>query len=124
MNFALWMILVAILLPIITTGIAKWGAPGLDNNQPRIWQESLTGWRKRADWAHRNHFEALPGFAAAVLVASLAHADPHKVDVLAGLWVLFRALYTVCYLTDRASLRSAVWVCAFACVIALFVISA
>ncbi len=123
MNFALWMILVAILLPIITTGIAKWGAPGLDNNQPRIWQESLTGWRKRADWAHRNHFEALPGFAAAVLVATITHAPQGAINLWAGLWVLFRVLYTACYLTDRASLRSICWIAAFVCVIALFVIS-
>jgi uncharacterized MAPEG superfamily protein len=111
-------------MPIATTGMAKWGVSGLDNNRPREWQETLTGWRKRADWAHRNHFEALPPFAAAVLVATIAHADPHKVDTLAGLWVLFRVLYTACYLTDRASLRSLVWICAFACVIGLFVVSA
>jgi uncharacterized MAPEG superfamily protein len=69
MTFAMWMILVAILLPVVTTGMAKWGAPGLDNNAPRIWADTLTGWRKRADWCHRNHFEALPVFAAGVLVA-------------------------------------------------------
>jgi uncharacterized MAPEG superfamily protein len=27
MSFALWMILVAILLPVVTAGIAKWGVP-------------------------------------------------------------------------------------------------
>ncbi len=124
MSFALWTILAAILLPIISTGAAKWGAPGFDNNAPRIWQESLTGWRKRADWAHRNHFEALPGFAAAVLVATVAHAPEGTADLLAGLWVLFRALYTVFYITDKASLRSMMWMGAFFCVIGLFVISA
>ncbi len=124
MTFALWMILVAILLPIVTTGMAKWGASGLDNNRPRLWQETLTGWRKRADWAHRNHFEALPGFAAAVLVASFTHASPAATNLLAGLWVAFRVLYTACYLTDRATLRSIAWSLAFFCVIGLFVISA
>ncbi len=124
MSFALWMILVAIGMPIVTTAMAKWGVSGLDNNRPREWQETLSGWRKRADWAHRNHFEALPGFAAAVLVATVTHAEPHAVDVLAGLWVVFRVIYTGCYVADRASLRSVVWVCAFACVIGLFVVSA
>ncbi len=124
MSFALWMILVAIVMPIVTTGLAKWGVAGLDNNSPRQWQETLSGWRKRADWAHRNHFEALPGFAAAVLVATLTQADPHSTDRLAGLWVVFRVLYTACYLTDRASLRSVMWSLAFACVIGLFVVSA
>ena len=106
MTFALWTILAAILLPLITTGIAKAGASDFSNNTPRIWQDSLTGWRKRADWAHRNHFEALPGFAAAVLVASLVHAPQARVDLYAGLWVLFRIGYTACYLADRATLRS------------------
>ncbi len=124
MTFALWMILVAILLPIVTTGIAKWGVSGLDNNNPRSWAEGLTGWRRRADWAHRNHFEALPTFAVAVLVATIAQARPGVVDLLAALWVACRVAYTVCYITDRASLRSMMWAGAFACVIGLFVASA
>ena len=124
MTIALWMILIAILLPVLTTGLAKWGAPGMDNNQPRVWQETLSGWRRRAEWAHRNHFEALPGFAAAVLVAHLAHAPQATANTLALLWVAFRVAYTACYITDRASLRSLMWAGAFACVIALFVINA
>lgn len=124
MSFALWMILVAILLPIVSTGMAKWGAPGLDNNAPRVWQESFQGWRKRADWAHRNHFEALPMFAAAVLVAQVAHAPQGSVDTLAGIWAVCRIAYTYFYIADRATLRSVVWGVAFFCVIGLFVVSA
>lgn len=124
MTIALWMILVAILLPVLTTGLAKWGASGMDNNQPRVWQETLSGWRKRAEWAHRNHFEALPGFAAAVLVAQVSHAPLGPTNALALLWVVFRVAYTACYITDRATLRSVMWVGAFACVIGLFVASA
>jgi uncharacterized MAPEG superfamily protein len=117
------MILVAILLPVVTTGIAKWGVPGLDNNAPREWAESLSGWRRRADWAHRNHFEALPGFAAAVLVATVVHAPPATVNTFAALWVIFRVGYTACYITDRASLRSLMWGGAFICVIGMFIAS-
>lgn len=124
MTFALWMILAAILLPVLTTGLAKWGVAGMDNSQPRIWQETLGGWRRRAEWAHRNHFEALPGFAAAVLVATWAHAPVMAVDVLAGVWVLFRVAYTACYVADRAALRSLMWAGAFVCVIGIFVVSA
>lgn len=123
MTFALWMIMVAILLPVLTTGIAKWGVSGMDNNQPRIWQDTLVGWRKRADWAHRNHFEALPGFAAAVLVAHFVQAPMVPVNALAGVWVVFRVAYTVCYISDRATLRSLMWAGAFFCVIALFVVA-
>ena len=124
MTFALWMILVAILLPIVTTGMAKWGASGMDNNRPREWQQTLTGWRQRALWAHRNHFEALPGFAAAVLVATVTHANPTTVNWLAGIWVVFRCAYTACYITDRATLRSVMFGVAFFCVVGLFIASA
>ncbi len=124
MSFALWTILAAILLPVLTAGLAKWGASGLDNNRPRDFADTLTGWRRRAEWAHRNHFEALPGFAAAVLVASFRHAPQDGTDLLAGLWLLFRLAYTACYLADRASLRSLMWTGGLLCVIGLFVISA
>jgi uncharacterized MAPEG superfamily protein len=118
------MILIAILLPIITTGIAKAGGTGYDNSNPRHWAEVQTGWRRRADWAHRNHFEALPAFTAAVLVASVAHANPVTANWLAGIWVLARIAYTALYITDKPSLRSVSWGVGFACVIGLFCISA
>lgn len=100
------------------------GAKGMDNHQPRVWQETLSGWRRRAEWAHRNHFEALPGFAAAVLVAHVAQAPLATTNALAVVWVVFRLGYTVCYVTDRANQRSLMWAGAFACVIGLFAISA
>ena len=124
MTFALWMILVAIFLPLVSTGIGKAGAGGYDNSQPRIWVDSLSGWRKRADWAHRNHFEALPSFAAAVLVATVAHANPVTTNWLAGIWALSRIAYTALYIMDKPSLRSLSWTVGFACVVGMFVISA
>lgn len=120
MTFALWMILAACFLPIVTTGIAKWGASGLDNDKPRIWQEGLRGWRQRADWAHRNHFEALAPFGLAVLTATVAHADQGRIDLLAGAWVALRVAYTACYLANWSTLRSIIWILAFGCVVALF----
>lgn len=123
MTFAYWMILAAIFLPYLTILFAK--APGgIDNRAPRLGLASLTGWRQRADWAHRNHFEAFPAFAAAVIVAELAHMEQSRIDLLAGSFVLLRVLYTVTYLADRATLRSIVWSLAFFAVLALFVLSA
>ena len=123
MSFALWMILVAILLPIVTTGMAKWGASGLDNNRPRLWQETLTGWRKRADWAHRNHFEALAPFAAAVIIAELSHVAQSRIDIIAGTFIALRLTYTAMYVADWAALRSIVWSLGFICVLSLFILS-
>jgi uncharacterized MAPEG superfamily protein len=120
MTFAYWMLLVAALLPYFTVGLAKSG--GFDNHAPRPSLERLAGWRRRADWAHRNHFEAFPAFAAAVIVAELAHAPQGRIDLLAGIFVLLRLLYTALYLADLAALRSIVWSLGILAVISLFVL--
>lgn len=119
MTFAYWMVVAAALLPYVTVGFAK--AAGIDNRAPRADMERLTGWRKRADWAHRNHFEAFPPFAAAVIIAHLAGVAQGRIDLLAGLFVIARLVYTLAYLADRATLRSVVWTVGIACIIALFV---
>jgi uncharacterized MAPEG superfamily protein len=120
MTFAYWMLLGAALLPYFTVGLAKSG--GFDNHAPRLGLENLTGWRQRADWAHRNHFEAFPAFAAMVIVAELAHAPQSRIDLLAGIFVFLRLIYTVLYLADQAALRSTVWSLGLLAVIWLFVL--
>jgi uncharacterized MAPEG superfamily protein len=120
MTFAYWMLLAAALLPYFTVGLAKSG--GFDNRAPRPGLDSLTGWRRRADWAHRNHFEAFPAFAAAVIVAELAHASQGRIDLLAGVFVVLRLIYTALYLADQATLRSIVWSLGIVAVIWLFVL--
>lgn len=121
MHFASWMILAAVLLPYVMAGAAKSGG-GIDNARPRLGMDRLEGWRQRADWAQRNHFEALPAFAAAVIVAELAHARQDRIDWLAGIFVLFRIAYSAAYLAGRPGLRSACWFGGMICVIALFCI--
>jgi uncharacterized MAPEG superfamily protein len=120
MTFAYWMLLVAALLPYLTVGLAKSG--GFDNRAPRPSLERLAGWRRRADWAHRNHFEAFPAFAAAVIVAELAHAPQGRINLLAGIFVLLRLIYTALYLADMAALRSIVWSLGILAIISLFVL--
>src|ERR1700730_9928457 len=73
MTFAYWMLIAAAMLPYLTIALAT-SASVIDNRAPRPSLESLSGWRQRADWAHRNHFEAFPAFAAAVFVAEHARA--------------------------------------------------
>jgi uncharacterized MAPEG superfamily protein len=115
------MLLAAAMLPYLTIGFAK-SAGGIDNRAPRLGLESLSGWRKRADWAHHNHFEAFPAFAAAVFVAEFTHAPQNRIDLLAGIFVLSRVIYTVLYIADQATLRSIVWALGFIMVIWLFVL--
>ena len=121
MTFAYWMLIAAAMLPYLTIALAKLGG-GIDNRAPRASLDSLFGWRQRADWAHRNHFEAFPIFAAAVFVAELTHAPQSRIDQLAGIFVLSRVIYTALYIADQAILRSTVWSVGMIAVIWLFVL--
>jgi hypothetical protein len=82
MSFALWMVLAAILLPYLTVMPAK-VTSRVDNHAPRRDMERLTGWQQRLDWAHRNHFETFPAFAAAVIIAQMRGAPQGWADLLA-----------------------------------------
>jgi uncharacterized MAPEG superfamily protein len=128
MTVALWCLPVAVLLPYVFTVVAK----GLvirqtrrfDNHDPRGFLEQAEGAAKRAHYTQLNTFEALPGFVAGVLTASFLGADQAALDGLAVAWVVLRLLYGVCYITDRATLRSLVWMAAAGCALAMFVLAA
>ncbi|EGF31912.1 hypothetical protein IMCC9480_3216 [Oxalobacteraceae bacterium IMCC9480] len=124
MTIAYWCVLIAGLMPVLTTAIAKAGLRGYDNAEPRGFMEKQTGFHRRADYAHRNHFEAFPFFAAAVLIAEQLDANPLQVDGLAMAFIAARILYTVLYVANKPTLRSLAWVVGYGCVIALFVIAA
>lgn len=120
MTFALWMVLAAAMLPIVAAGIGKAGAPGFDNRASPAWERTLSGWRARAMWAHRNHVEAFAPFAAAVLAAQWMGAPQGRVDALAGAFILIRIGYNVAYILDRGALRSVLFAAGFGCVVLLF----
>jgi uncharacterized MAPEG superfamily protein len=119
MYFAYWMILAGAFLPYACTAYAKRGTA--DNHAPRLYAETLTGPRQRADWAQRNHFEVFPLFAAAVIVASIAGAPHRTVDWLAGTFIGLRIFYSFAYITDRATLRSILFILGALCILGLFV---
>jgi uncharacterized MAPEG superfamily protein len=123
MTIAYWCILVAAMLPYFTVALAK-AAPGFNNSTPRIWLEQLSGWRRRAYWAHQNGFEAFPPFAAAVIVAHLAQAPQGRIDALAIGFIVARIVYALLYVADQPALRTLVWAAGMLCVVGLFVSAA
>lgn len=123
MTLAYWCVLLAGVMPILTVLVAKLQR-GYDNRNPRAWLEQQQGVRRRADYAHRNHFEAFPFFAAAVIIAHQLQAPQASVDLLAGSFIGARIAYTLFYLADRPNLRSLAFVAAYGCVIGLFVLAA
>jgi uncharacterized MAPEG superfamily protein len=122
MNVAHLCVLIAAFLPFATVGIAK-AQPGYDNANPRDFLANQQGWRARADFAHRNHFEAFPPFAAAIILAEMAHAPQSQITTLALSFIALRIAYTAIYIAGIATLRTLVWIAALACVVWLFVLS-
>jgi uncharacterized MAPEG superfamily protein len=102
---------VAICLPYVLTGVTtyfkrrQFGA--IDNHQPRVQAAALAGAGARAYAAQQNAWEALLVFGLSVMVAHLAGADPRASAQASLLFVAARAGHAVCYVTDRAALRSA-----------------
>lgn len=112
----LWCVLAAALMPVACAGIAKWGrigrSPlegGYDNHDPRDWLARQQGYRKRANAAQANCFEALPFFIGAVALALHMQAPMEKVNALALAFVGLRLSYVLFYLADRPWARSLVW---------------
>ena len=126
MTIAYWCVFAAALLPYACTTLAKWrgGELRYDNHAPRDFLAKLEGWRKRADWAQLNSFEAFPAFAAAVIMAQLQAAPQGTVDALAGAFVVVRIVFCASYVADLPRLRSLCWGLGFTCTILLFLSAA
>lgn len=121
MTTALWCVLIAGLLPYAATLTAKVGGAKFDNANPRDWLTSQAGFRRRANSAQLNGFEAFPLFAVAVLVAQMLGVPQGRVDMLAVVFVAARVAYLGFYLADLATLRSLSWFVGLACAVAIFV---
>ena len=124
MTVALWCVFACGLLPYAATLTAKVGRKSFDNRDPRAWLARQEGFRRRANNAQMNAFEAFPFFAAAVITAHVLHGPQALVDTLALVFVTARVLHLAFYLADQASLRSLVWFVGFGCVIAIFIVAA
>lgn len=116
---AYWCVLLACLLPLACSVLAKWGMYGVprrqggfDNHDPRAWLSRQADWRARANAAQANSFEALPLFIAAVLIAHQLRAAQATVDILAFIFVVLRVLYIMMYVADLPRVRSGVWAAA------------
>jgi len=123
---AYWCVLVAAVLPYVWIGLAKTGARGYSNRNPRAWLAKQEGnYRvQRANAAHLNTFEAFAPFAAGVLMAQLAGVQAPTIASLALAFVALRIAHGVFYLADIPLARSLAWVAGYACVLALLVLAA
>jgi uncharacterized MAPEG superfamily protein len=131
MTITQYCVIAACLLPILTMGAAKASLSrisrkngGYDNFDPRGWEAKLQGWQSRAYSAQNNGFEALPLFIAGVLFAQMSGAEQARIDLLAASFIAVRLAYTGAYLSNRATLRSLIWVLGVAISIKLLTLTA
>jgi len=124
MTTAFWCVLVAGFLPYLATLTAKIGGQRFDNRNPRDWLDAQAGFRKRANAAQHNSFEAFPLFAAAVIIAHIAGAPQARIDLLAVIFVVARLCYVGCYVADLATLRSLAWFVGIGSAVAIFLAAA
>ena len=127
MTVAFWCVLIALCLPYVCTGIAKFSQGTFgprQNHDPRAFLNTLEGFAKRAHNAQLNSFEVTPAFAAAVIIADIVgNAQPVTIDVLAVLFITSRLLYIICYLADWALARSIVWLVGMGLIVSFFFVS-
>jgi uncharacterized MAPEG superfamily protein len=123
MNQIVATLLIAGLLPIICAGIAKWRAVDYNNHQPRAWLSSQEDWRARANAAQQNSFEAFPLFAGGTLLALVSGTDVSMISQTCWVFVIARVLYVFCYVTDKATLRSIVWLVGLIAAVRLYLLA-
>ena len=121
MTVAYWCTLVAAFLPYMWSMSWRWPVYSLKANlAPRRFEETLTGWRLRAHWAHLNAFENFPPFAAAVIIAHQLAAPQATVDRLAIAFVALRVAHGIFYLVNLGALRTLAFTGGGLCMIAIF----
>jgi len=122
-----WCLLIVAVIPFALAGIGArlriQQLGSLDAHHPRVQALELRGIAARAYAAQQNAWEALAVFGAAVLVAHLAGADPRQSALASSIFVVARLLHGPMYITDRAPLRTAVFVVGLACCVWLFVLA-
>ena len=120
MTIALFCILLAAIMPIVCAGLAKGRDMtvshkdgGYDNRNPRDWIAKQQGFKKWAQSAQENCWEALPFFAASVIVSHMLGVIGWLPNALAVAFIMLRVIYVALYVTGKQRARSLVWVAAF-----------
>jgi uncharacterized MAPEG superfamily protein len=120
MTIAMWCLLIAGWLPIVCAGISKWGARDYDNAQPREWLAKQEGYRRRANAAQQNSWEAFLWFGIAMLMGMVTGADPDRLDELGLLFITARILYIGFYLANYSMARTLAWLGGFIVCVVIF----
>lgn len=121
MTVAYWCTFIAAILPYVWSMSWRWPVYNFKTNlAPRRFEETLSGWRQRAHWAHLNAFENFPPFVAAVIIAQQLGVPQATLDALAITFIGMRVAHGAFYLANLGVLRSLAFAGGGACTIAIF----
>ena len=121
MTIAYWCAFIAAILPYAWSMSWRWPDYSFKANlAPRRFEETLTGWRQRAHWAHLNAFENFPPFVASVIIAQQLGALQVTVDNLALIFICMRVAHGVFYLANLGVARTLAFAGGAVCTIAIF----
>lgn len=127
MTTPLWCLVTVAFLPYVLAGVGGYFKQKqfgrVDNKEPRVQGNQLTGAGGRAWAAQQNAWEALSLFGVAVVVAHLAGADPGASATASLVFVATRVLHPVAYLANQDLLRSLVFMIGFGCCVWLVVLA-
>jgi uncharacterized MAPEG superfamily protein len=126
LSIAIYAMFAASILPLLIAGLAKFSGRFQlkDNENPRVFQQTLTGAAARIQAAQLNSYETLPVFLAAVLTAEYMVVLQPQINIIAWAYIGLRVLYVGAYACNLATLRSIIWMAGFACPLYLFFIAA
>jgi len=124
MNTAITGLLVMCILPLVcawTSGYFRHKQFGkVDNKEPRIQAQELTGAGARAVAAQANSWEALAVYGAAILAVYMAGVDPGSIATPVMVFVALRIAYIPAYIGNKDALRSLIFLAGFGICMYLF----
>lgn len=110
MTTPLWCLTAVAFFPYVLAGLGGYlriqQLGTLDNHNPRVQINELTGIGSRVYAAQHNSWEALGLFTAAVLTAHVTGAAVESSATAALLFLACRVLHAACYILDLAVFRS------------------
>ena len=124
MNIVIGSLLVLCILPLSCAWIAGYHRHKqlgrVDNKEPRVQAQQLTGAGARAVAAQGNSWEALAVFSAALLAVVISGLPLSSISTLSLVFVALRVLYIPLYIGNLDTLRSLVFVAGYGISMYLF----
>jgi len=96
---------------------------GIDNQRPRRQWRQLKERGARVLETHVDAVESFAPFAAAVLVAHFADANPKRIDMLAVAWIIAKVVHPAAHVAEADYLRAGLGLMSWLCVGGLFALA-